>query len=205
MSVSVTYSASFANITVDQYFTLWSTGFKTADHNASNTGGFNNGSFDGDQYAIRGTNGSNYAVIAESETANGLHYVFNPALPASNNLNHYLWGELDSVQLGNGLQGGGGSDYSLSAFAVSFEGLDLSAAQGAGRVGNDVHNVIYSLMQGNTDALESVLDNLLADYGVSTDSTFAAISSALAAGPSSALAAEAVGVQALPEDLALAA
>jgi heme acquisition protein HasA len=49
-----------------------------------------------------------------------------------------------------------------------------------------------------------VLDNLLADYGVSTNNTFAQINTALAAGPVAA-SVEAVGVQALPEDLALAA
>ena len=79
------------------------------------------------------------------------------------------------------------------------------AAQGAGRAGNEVQGVIYGLMQGNTSALEGVLDNLLAGYGVSTNNTFAEIGAALAAGPAHAAAAEAVGVQALPEDLALAA
>lgn len=205
MTLSVNYAANLSSLTVDQYLTIWSTGFRTADHNASNTGGFNNGGFNGDQYAIRGTNGSNYAVIAESDTANGLHYVFNPALPASSNQNHYLWGELDKVTLGNTLVGGSGSDYSVTSLAVSFDGLDLASALGAGRVGNEVHTVISNLMQGNTSALEGVLDTLLADYGVSTNNTFSVISAALVAGPLNSVAAEAVGVQALPEDLALAA
>lgn len=205
MSLSVTYAASFANVTVDQYLSVWATGFKTADHNASNTGGFNEGGTDGSQYAIRGTNGSNYAVIAQSDTQTGLHYVWDSALPAGNNLNHYLYGELDTVTLGNNLLKDASGNYSVQSLAVSFDGLDLNAAQGAGRAGNDVHNVIYNLMQGKTGALETVLDNLLADYGVSTNSTFAQIDAALAAGPVHAASAEAVGVQALPEDLALAA
>lgn len=206
MTLSVTYSATFANVTVDSYLNFWSTGFKTADHGAGNTGGFSNGTFSGDQYATSGSN-SSYAFIADSDTSNGLNYVFNPVLPASSTQNHYLWGELDNVSLGQQLGGGGGSDYTLSNFVVTFQGLDLSSALGAGRVegANDVHDVIYGLMQGNTSALESVLDSLLADYGVSTDNTFADISAALAAGPVSTASAEAVGVQALPEDLALAA
>ena len=204
MSLSVTYSASFANFTVDQYLSAWATGFKTADHNASNTGGFNEGGTDGSQYAIRGTNGSNFAVIAESDTPTGLHYVWNASLPAGDNQNHYLYGELDTVTLGNTLLRDASGNYSVQALAVSFDGLDLNAAQGAGRAGNDVHNVIYNLMQGKTSGLETVLDNLLADYGVSTNNTFAQINTALAAGPVAA-SAEAVGVQALPEDLALAA
>ncbi|QXH46253.1 heme acquisition protein HasA [Pseudomonas xanthosomatis] len=206
MTLSVTYSATFANATVDSYLAFWSNGFKTADHGEGNTGGFSNGTFDGDQYATRGAS-SSYAFIADSDTSNGLHYVFNPTLPASSTQNHYLWGELDNVSLGQTLGGGSGSDYTLSNFVVTFGGLDLSSALGDGRVAgaNDVHDVIYGLMQGNTSALESVLDNLLADYGVSTDNTFADISAALAAGPVSTVSADAVGVQALPEDLALAA
>ncbi|MFK3774051.1 MULTISPECIES: heme acquisition protein HasA [Pseudomonas] len=206
MTLSVNYAATFANVSVDSYLAFWSTSFKTADHGSSNTGGFSNGTFSGDQYAISGS-GSSYAFIADSDTSNGLNYVFNPALPASSTQNHYLWGELDNVSLGQQLGGGGGSDYSLSNFVVTFGGLDLSSALGDGRVAgaNDVHDVIYGLMQGNTSALESVLDNLLADYGVSTNNTFADISAALAAGPVSTVSADAVGVQALPEDLALAA
>jgi heme acquisition protein HasA len=43
--------------------------------------------------------------------------------------------------------------------------------------------VIYNLMQARPP-LETVLDNLLADYGVSTNNTFAQINTALAAGRS---------------------
>jgi len=200
MSLSVTYDAVFANYTVDQYLSEWATGFVTAGHGYSNTGGFNTGTYDGSEYATHGANGSDYAFIAGSDTANGLHYVFTPGVPANSNLNHYLWGSLDDVSLGYTLNGGSGSDFSLQEEVVSFSGLDLDAALGAGRTGNEVHQVIYGLMQGNTSALESVLDNLLASYGVSTDSTFADISAALAAS-----SATAVGVQAVTDDLALAA
>ena len=51
MSISVTYDAVFANYTVDQYLSEWATGFVTAGHGNSNTGGFNTGTYDGSEYA----------------------------------------------------------------------------------------------------------------------------------------------------------
>lgn len=131
--------------------------------------------------------------------------MFNPALPASSNQNHYLYGQLDNISLGEVLGGGSGSDFSLSNYVVTFSGLDLSAAFGAGRVGNEVHETLYSLMQGNTAPLETVLDDLFAAYGVSTDDTFDVVAAALAAGPLSTSSAELIGVPELADDLALAA
>ncbi|MDH0303103.1 MULTISPECIES: heme acquisition protein HasA [unclassified Pseudomonas] len=203
MTLSVTYDAAFAGSTIDDYLAFWTAGFVTAGHGYSNTGGFSNGTFNGDQYATHGAQGSDYAFIADSNTANGLHYVFDPSKAPGDNLNHYLWGSLDNVSLGEVLGGGSGSDFSLSNYVVSFNGLDLDAALGAGRAGNEVQSVIYGLMQGNTSALESALDTLLAAYGTSTNDTFESVAAHLAAGPVNAAAA--VGVQALPEDLALAA
>ncbi|MGE8504989.1 MAG: heme acquisition protein HasA [Pseudomonas sp.] len=203
MSVSVTYDPIFGSSTIDDYLAFWSTGFATAGHGYSNTGGFSNGTFSGDQYATHGANGSDYAFIADSDTS--LNYVFNPALPASSNQNHYLYGQLDNISLGEVLGGGSGSDFSLSNYVVTFSGLDLSAAFGAGRVGNEVHETLYSLMQGNTAPLETVLDDLFAAYGVSTDDTFDVVAAALSAGPLSTGSAELIGVPELADDLALAA
>ncbi|MFP5496739.1 MULTISPECIES: heme acquisition protein HasA [unclassified Pseudomonas] len=206
MTISVSYEAALGAYSVSDYLTDWALGFNTAGHGSSNTGGFSNGSLSGDQYSTHGANNSDYAFIADSNTSNGLHYVFNPALPASHNENHYLWGNLDNVQLGTGLSGGNGSDFTLDAFKVAFNGLDLSAAQGAGRVGNDVQNVIYSLMQGNTSALETVLNNLLDDFGLSTANTFDEISAGLAAHATATTTDVAlVGVQDVAQDWALAA
>jgi len=206
MTISVSYEAALGAYSVSDYLTDWALGFNTAGHGSSNTGGFSNGSLSGDQYSTHGANNSDYALIADSNTSNGLHYVFNPALPASHNENHYLWGNLDNVQLGTGLSGGSGSDFTLDAFKVAFNGLDLSAAQGAGRVGNDVQNVIYSLMQGNTSALETVLNNLLDDFGLSTANTFDEISAGLAVHATVTTTDIAlVGVQDVPQDFALAA
>ncbi|MDD1014479.1 heme acquisition protein HasA [Pseudomonas rubra] len=205
MTLSVTYDAAFSSSSIDDYLAFWTAGFATAGHGESNTGGFSNGRLSGDQYATHGGQGSDYAFIADSNTSNGLHYVFDRGLPAGDNLNHYLWGELDNVSLGQVLGGGGGSDFTLNNYVVNFNGLDLDSVLGAGRAGNEVQSVIYGLMQGNTSALEGVLDNLLAGYGVSTDDSFDVVSAALAGGPLSVASADVVGVQALAEDFALAA
>lgn len=208
MTISVSYDSGLGSYSVSDYLSAWAVGFSTAGHGTGNTGGFSNGSLSGDQYSTHGANGSEYAFIADSNTSNGLHYVFNPSLPASSNQNHFLWGNLDNVQLGTGLGGGNGSDFTLDAFKVAFNGLDLSAASDAGRAGNDVQSVIYGLMQGNTSALEGGINNLLGaiDPHLSTASTFDEISAGLASHAHAATADVAlVGVQDVPHDLALAA
>ncbi|HCT07355.1 MULTISPECIES: heme acquisition protein HasA [unclassified Pseudomonas] len=207
MTISVSYESYLGTTSLSDYLSDWALGFATAGHGTGNTGGFSNGTFSGDQYSTHGANNSDYAFIADSNTSNGLHYVFNPLLPASSNQNHYLWGNLDNVELGTGLTGGNGSDFDLSAYKVAFNGLDLFAAEGAGRTGNEVQSVIYGLMQGNTTALETVLNNLLDDYGLSTADTFDHVASTLASHAASVATADValVGVQDVPQDFALAA
>jgi heme acquisition protein HasA len=209
MTISVSYESYLGTTSLSDYLSDWALGFATAGHGTGNTGGFSNGTFSGDQYSTHGANGSEYAFIADSDTSNGLHYVFNPTLPASSNLNHYLWGELDNVELGTGLTGGSGSDFDLSAYKVAFNGLDLFAAEGAGRTGNEVQSVIYGLMQGNTAALEGVLNELLSaiDPDLSTANTFDEISAGLAAHAASSASTDValVGVQDVAQDWALAA
>lgn len=207
MTISVSYESYLGTTSLSDYLSDWALGFATAGHGTGNTGGFSNGTFSGDQYSTHGANNSDYAFIADSNTSNGLHYVFNPLLPASSNQNHYLWGNLDNVELGTGLTGGNGSDFDLSAYKVAFNGLDLFAAEGAGRTGNEVQSVIYGLMQGNTAALETVLNNLLDDYGLSTADTFDHVASTLASHAASVATADValVGVQDVPQDFALAA
>lgn len=208
MTISVSYESYLGTTSLSDYLSDWALGFATAGHGTGgNNGGFSNGTFSGDQYSAHGANNSEYAFIADSDTSNGLHYVFNPTLPASSNLNHYLWGELDNVELGTGLTGGSGSDFDLSAYKVAFNGLDLFAAEGAGRTGNEVQSVIYGLIQGNTGALESVLNDLLDDFGLSTASTFDEVSAGLAAHAAAAATTDValVGVQDVAQDWALAA
>ncbi|TNF08686.1 MAG: heme-binding protein, partial [Pseudomonadales bacterium] len=105
MSASVTYDPIFGSSTIDDYLAFWTTGFATAGHGDSNTGGFSNGTFSGDQYATHGANNSDYAFIADSDVSNGLNYVFDFTLPSGDNQNHYLYGQLDNVSLGEVLGG----------------------------------------------------------------------------------------------------
>ncbi|QJI31150.1 heme-binding protein [Pseudomonas sp. ADAK18] len=206
MTISVNYQSALGSISVSDYLTSWTTGFQTAGHGQGNTGGFSNGTFSGDQYSTHGANNSDYAFIADSNTSQGLHYMYNPSLPAGSNLNHYLWGTLDNVELGTNLSGGNGSDFNLSDYKVAFNGLDLSTAEGAGRVGNSVQDVIFNLMQGNTSALETVLNNLLDDFGLSTASTFDQLAAAgLGHATPDAGAVALVGAQNVAQDWAFAA
>lgn len=209
MTISVTYNSVYGDISVKEVLSAWSAGFKTAGHGESNTGGFNTGarSYDGEQYATHGANGSDYAFIAESNASNGLHYVYNPDLPASSNQNHFLWGQLDNVKLGEVLTGGSGSPFGFDDYTVSFNGLDLSAASDAGRAGNAVQDVIYGLMRGNVAGLEGVLNTLLSEFNLSTDSTFDQLAAAGLAHVDTAFAADIglVGVQDAAQDWALAA
>ncbi len=68
---------------------------------------------------------------------------------------HVLEGQVDSVTFGDGLSYNSGSDSFSSAADVEISGLGLS---GTGS-GNEVHDFVYDLMQGNTTELENELDN----------------------------------------------
>ncbi len=181
MSISVSYKSELGAIKIADYLQDWETGFETAGHGSRNPGGFNKGgmfgSFQGEQYGTQGKT-SDYAMIAESNTPNGLHYVFSMFTPTGDNMNHYLWGSLDNVQLGQDLNGGKGTNFTLTEENVSFNGLNLSAPEGAGREGNPVHEVVYGLMKGNADPLEATLNKLLAEYNLSTAATFDQVAAA---------------------------
>ena len=209
MTISIDYNFAVGSMSVHSVLTQWSAGFNTAGHGLSNTGGFNGGAreLSGEQYATHGTNDSDYAFIAGSDTSKGLNYVFNPKIPSGDNMNHFLWGELDNVKLGEVLTGGSGSTFGLEDYTVSFNGLDLSAASDAGRAGNAVQDVIYGLMKGDVSGLEGVLNNLLSGFGLSTDSTFDQLAAAGLAHADAPLAADIslIGVLDVAQDWALAA
>jgi len=95
MSISISYSTTYATNTVAEYLSDWSAYFGDLNHRegsvkeGSNTGGFNPGPFDGTQYGVSSTE-SNAAVVANGD----LHYtLFNPP-------SHTLWGSIDSLNLG---------------------------------------------------------------------------------------------------------
>lgn len=207
MTVSISYQANFGASSVTDYLNGWSTRFGSPEHGKSNPGEFNQPgrAMSGEQYAAK--SGIGEAFIAQSDASGGLNYVFDFSLPATSNTNHYLWGTLDTVSLGNTLQGGSGTDFYLAKPQVSFDNLDLSAAQGAGRADNEVQEVIYGLMKGNTAGLESELNDLLDDFGLSTASTFDELAAAGLANvaPAALVDVALVGVQDFMPEMALAA
>ncbi|WP_286784477.1 MULTISPECIES: heme acquisition protein HasA [Pseudomonas] len=203
MSLSITYTTTYASWTVSDYLADWAGYFGDANHRIGevedgvNTGGFYPGSLDGTQYSLTSPN-SDAGFIAEGDLT---YTLFNS--PA-----HTLWGELDSVSLGTDLvETGSGFDFAPGGWEVTFSGLGLSTDVADLTTTNQgiVHEVIYGLMSGDATALEGVLNGLLDDYGVSTADTFDVVAAALAAGPLGVESAETVGVQAYADDLALAA
>lgn len=203
MSLSISYSSTYASWTVSDYLADWAGYFGDADHRTGtvedgvNTGGFYPGSLSGTQYALTSPN-SDAGFLAEGNLAYTLF-----SSPA-----HTLYGDLDSVSLGADLVSTGpGFGFAPGGWEVSFSGLDLSTDV-ADLTTSDrgiVHDVVYGLMSGNATALEGVLNDLLATYGVSTTDTFDVVAAALSAGPLSTGSAELIGVPELADDLALAA
>lgn len=169
MSISISYSTTYAASTVAEYLSDWSAYFGDLNHRegsvkeGSNTGGFNPGPFDGTQYGVSSTV-SNAAVVANGD----LHYtLFNPP-------SHTLWGSIDSLDLGTVLTGGAaGGSYALGEQEVSFANLGLSSLQSEGRDGQ-VHKIVYGLMSGDSSVLASAIDSLLKDIdpNLSINSTF---------------------------------
>ena len=200
MSLSISYSTTYASWTVSDYLADWAGYFGDADHRTGsvedgvNTGGFYPGSLSGTQYALTSPS-SDAGFVAEGNLAYSLF-----SSPA-----HTLYGNVDEISLGaKVIETSTGFDFTPGYEEVSFDGLGLSSALSQGHAGI-VHQVVYGLMVGNTSALEGVLNDLLDDYGVSTDDTFDVVAAALAAGPLSTGSAETVGVPELVDDLVLAA
>ncbi|SDJ68655.1 heme acquisition protein HasA [Billgrantia gudaonensis] len=143
MAFDITYDAQYESWTLADYLDSWSFNFNNSNHGSSNTGGFNSGGLSGEEYAISGANNS-YAFIAGSDTTDGLAYDIN---------NHVLSGELDNVQFGHGLNGPSGGSFGLTDWELSIDGLDAS---GSG-AGNDVHDIVWGLMNGDTSELEDYI------------------------------------------------
>jgi len=203
MSISITYTTTYSGWTISDYLADWTGYFGDADHRTGtvedgvNTGGFYPGSLSGTQYALSSPN-SDAGFVAEGDLT---YTLFNS--PA-----HTLYGSLDEVSLGSKLiETSSGFEFTPGYEEVSFSGLGLFTDV------NDltttdrgiVHDVVYGLMSGNAAALEGVLNDLFAAYGVSTDDTFDVVAAALTAGPLSTGSAELIGVPELVDDLALAA
>lgn len=202
MSLSITYSTTYASWTVADYLADWAGYFGDANHRIGeveeggpNTGGFYPGSLSGTQYSLSSQE-SDAGFIAGGTLQYSL---FSP--PA-----HTVYGSLDSISLGTDVtySATSGFGFAPGEEEVSFDGLGLSSLLSEGHAGV-VHQVIYGLMSGDATALDTALDGILAAYGVDTDDTFDVVAAALTSGPLSVSPAEAVGVQTPVEDFALAA
>lgn len=162
MSFSIQYDLENSNITLTDYLTAWSNKFGDAQHNSehgvdnTNSGGFNPGPFDGTQYGITSPSNSSTALLAEGN----LHYTL------FSEPTHTLWGNLDNLSFGDGLNQAANGAYTLLAPEVTFSDLGLSSAQSEGRAGT-VHEVVYGLMSGDVNPLlaelSSIFDTLNSD------------------------------------------
>lgn len=193
MSLSISYSTTYSDWSVSDYLVDWADYFGDSSH-SGNTGGFYPGVLSGTQYAMASWN-TDAAFIVEGNLAYSL---FQAPM-------HTLYGYLEEISLGTQvIDTNSGFEFGSGGWEVTFSGLDLYSAQSEGHAGI-VHQLVYGLMSGNASVLEATLDDLLGEYGVSTDDTFDVVAAALSAGPLSAGLTELVGVPELADDLALAA
>lgn len=219
MSFSITYNPSEPCQTIWDSLETFAGIFGDVNHtngnvDASNSGGFyGGGPFDGTQYAINGVNPVS-AILAEGD----LTYSFMTA-PA-----HTLYGDLDSVTLGDGLDGGDASGpYEIDDPFLTFDGLGLSTDVNDLTVTDRgiVHDVIYGLMSGDPTelgkAVAGIFDTLLGvtDSWSSSSSVFSTATLCDLDGDSDGIVTEAeiiayaaanpVGVPEFFDDLALVA
>ncbi|MGJ8516434.1 heme acquisition protein HasA [Carnimonas bestiolae] len=139
----------------------------------NNTGGFQGGDmFSGSSYSYADSE-LGFAFKAEGD----LHYYFPPISGPSQGDNipaHTLWGEIDSITLGGGLNGNG-SEVIDPLFTIDFS-TPIEGALDEGRA-NDVHDIVYGLMNGSVEGYGD--DNhggllaALQDQGVNLDASVA--------------------------------
>ncbi|QLF93813.1 hypothetical protein HW090_11635 [Pseudomonas sp. ABC1] len=204
MSITVTVDSAFFTdvgdhnndgvVSLSDYFSYLSSnmGFSPWDLFDSFNGntGWLLGPKNGTQFGLESNTGSGAAFVASAATGGELHYTL------FDNPTHTFYGDLNTIEVGSGLNDSG-SVWSTSQSWITFD--NLSSVLGNGTVNgqpqpdNELHNIIYSLMQGDGEALQ----DFLVAQGYDLDA-------ALSVGVQSADAAL-VGVQEYVDDLALAA
>ncbi|SGY93556.1 Hemophore HasA-Heme acquisition system protein A [Moritella viscosa] len=125
-------------------------------------GSFNGGMFSGSQFGLEtNKSGSDNAFVASAEDGDSLTYSF------FSNPSHTLYGELDSLDLGVGLNKSG-SEWSTDSSMLGINGLSEFINDGRDASGNiiarttgnnDVHNIVWGLMHGDTSALATVMSD----------------------------------------------
>ncbi|MCJ8348134.1 heme acquisition protein HasA [Moritella sp.] len=125
-------------------------------------GSFNGGTFSGSQFGLEtNKSGSDNAFVASAADGDSITYSF------FSNPSHTLYGELDSLDLGVGLDKSG-PEWSTDSSMLGINGLSEFINDGrddAGNViarttgNNDVHNIVWGLMHGDTSALATVMSD----------------------------------------------
>lgn len=145
MAITITHDQA-TNTGGQDYLTWWEGEFVTGNH-PDNVGGFYPGSLSGEQYAMSsGVENHTAGFIASGD----LYYtLFSP--PA-----HTLYGDLDTLEFGDQIEGGDSEPYSFSSGPeLTVDGLDLSSGAVAN---NQIHEIVYGLMQGDATELENFLN-----------------------------------------------
>ncbi|MFY2840849.1 heme acquisition protein HasA [Achromobacter ruhlandii] len=109
-----------------------------------NKGGFFGGNaFNGTDYGYVSKTVANYAFVASGD----LHYFFPPYSGHAGDgpTAHTVWGSLDSITLGGGLDGAGHVVDPLITFAFD-QPIEGDVADGRG---NEVHDIVWGLMNGS--------------------------------------------------------
>ena len=176
MTLSIKYTSEIGAKPIAEYLQEWKDGYVTSSGWGVVNGGFSGRETPlvGDQYAIV-SRITEFAIIAESATPNGLKGEVNYYLAPGSTYRDFFWGELDVVKLGQGLEGR--SNYLLNENVVSFGGLDVKAERVEGG-GNPVDNLINSLAAGKIDLLDNILNKMLNSLNLSTASTFDQVAAA---------------------------
>ncbi|PAU78357.1 heme acquisition protein HasA [Halomonas salipaludis] len=128
----------------------------------------------GTEYAVTSELGDieDFSFIAGAADGNDLTYTLFDGWPSNW---HILYGSLDSLAFGADLedwQSTGDGNFALDETYLDLSGLDLFGEQSEGQ-DNIVHEVVWGLMGGDTTALEGVINDILDDYSLSVNSTFA--------------------------------
>lgn len=156
MSFSINYDPTALSQSIWDSLEAFADVFGDVNHtngnvDENNIGGFYGGGFfDGTQYGITSTDNDVSAILAEGDLT--YSFVTDPA--------HTLYGDLDSVILGDGLDGGDASGpYEIDVPFLSFNGLGLSSDITEGHAGV-VHKVVYGLMSGDPTELGKAVAGL---------------------------------------------
>lgn len=123
-----------------------STGAEGEHTDMPNSGGFFGGNmFNGTEYAYTSKTVANYAFVAEGD----IHYFFPPFSGHAGDgpTAHTVWGELDSITLGAGVDKAGHVVDPLITFTFD---APIFGDVSEGR-GNSVHDIVWGLMNGHVD------------------------------------------------------